>query len=246
MIKDTKECFVNVNSLSKKFSRSLFYTIVYGLTEILFSTLKYKQKRSILKRGEFWALKNISLKLSKGDRLGIVGVNGSGKSTLLRLISGIYEPDEGDVYVNGKLVSFLAPGTGFHPHLSVKENVYINAALLGMGKKDVNENMEQILKFSELENVVNSPLGILSPGMTMRLSISIAIISKPDIFIIDEVLAIGDINFREKVIDYLKSISDDIIIVIASHNKEIIESLCNKKLVLETKQKSNLSDIDNG
>lgn len=238
---NSRECYIHVNSLSKKFCRSLFFTIMYGLVEILFSIIKYKSKRSNLKRCEFWALKDISLNLSKGDRLGIIGKNGSGKSTLLRLISGIYEPDEGDIYLSGKIVTFLAPGTGFHPHLSVKENVYIYGALLGMSKKDINNKIDKILKFAELENIINSPLGILSPGMIMRLSISIAIISNPDIYIIDEALAIGDVIFREKVIKHLKMISNDIIIIIASHNKSIIKSLCNKTLSLEM---GKLSEID--
>lgn len=229
---NTNECFIRVEDVSKKFCRSLLRGIYYGFIDIMFVVFNYTPSRSKLKIGEFWAVKKINLNLVKGDSVGVVGPNGSGKSTLLRMLSGIYEPDEGDIRISGNIVSFLAPGTGFHPHMTVRENIYINGAILGMSKKNIDEKIDEILEFAELKDCQDSPLGVLSPGMNMRLSISIAFASKPDIYIIDEVLAVGDIKFREKVINYLKLISSEVIIVLVSHNPEIISNICVKKLVL--------------
>lgn len=231
MEKENSEIYIEVKGLSKKFCQSLMLTIYYGFLEIILNFFKIKVKRSKLRKGEFWAFDDLNLKLQKGDILGVIGTNGSGKSTLLRILSGIYEPDIGDVYIKGKVVSFLSPGAGFHPHLTVKENIYINGALWGMSKKEIDNIVDSVLKFSELENQVNTPLGILSPGMNMRLSLAIAFQSKPDIYIIDEVLAVGDIKFRERIVEHLKEISSDTIIVLVSHNPELINQVCNKKII---------------
>lgn len=232
MISSGNECFVKVENVSKKFCRSLGRSIFYGLIDLLLTSFDIRSNRSKLRKSEFWAVDNVSLELKKGDRLGIIGTNGSGKSTLLRMIAGIYEPDKGDVYIKGKVVSFLAPGTGFHPHLTVEENIYINGALLSMTRKEIAQEMDKILSFTELKESIDTPLGVLSPGMSMRLSIAVALMSKPDIFIMDEVLAVGDPKFRKKCFDYLIKISTEIIIIQVSHNMEMIEWLSTRLMTL--------------
>lgn len=227
------EPFIHIDGVSKKFCRSLIRTIFYGFIDILFVIIKCKPSRNKLRKDEFWAIRDVSLKLKKGDSVGISGPNGIGKSTLLRICSGIYEPDEGSVRTCGRVVSFLAPGTGFHPHLTVKENIYINGSLLGMNKSDIVKKIPEIIEFAELKNVINTPLGVLSPGMNMRLSISIAFASKPDIYIIDEVLAVGDIKFRDKVIKHLNEIASEVIIILVSHNPEIIKRVCKNSYELQ-------------
>ncbi len=229
---NNSDCFVEVNSLSKKFCRSIIRGTYYALLDIIGALIGFVPSRLNLRKGEFWAVKNINFELKQGQSLGITGGNGAGKSTILRMISGVYEPDAGNIVIKGKTVSFLGPGTGFHPHLTVNENIYINGAILGMSNDNINNSKDEILKFAELDNSINAPMGSLSPGMSMRLSLSIAFASKSDIYIIDEALSLGDIKFREKVINHLNRIAPEVIIIMVSHNPEIINRICKQKLEL--------------
>ena len=148
----------------------------------------------------FCALDNISFSVKKGDIVGIVGANGSGKSTLLKILSRITEPTKGEVKIRGKVASLLEVGTGFHPELTGRENVYINGAILGMTRKDVDERFDKIIEFSGVKDFINTPIKRYSSGMTVRLGFAVAAHLDPDILIVDEVLAVGDINFQNQCI----------------------------------------------
>lgn len=183
---------------------------------------------------EFTPLDNISFEINKGDFFSIAGRNGSGKSTLLRTISGIYTPTSGTVHIDGSLVPFIELGVGFNPQLTGKENIYLNAALLGFSREQVNEIYADIVKFAELEDFMEERLQNYSSGMQVRLAFSIAIRAKTDILLLDEVLAVGDTAFQEKCFEYFRRIkSEERTVVLVTHNMNHIREFCNRGLVLE-------------
>lgn len=185
------------------------------------------------KKEEVWALKNISLTIKKGETIGIIGDNGSGKSTLLKIISGITTPTEGSIKVNGRICSIIELGAGFHPDLTGKENVYLNATLLGLTKKEIDKKYKEIVDFADIGKFIDQPVRTYSSGMTMRLGFSVAVHLDPDILLIDEVLAVGDEEFQGKSfrqIQTFKQLSKTIIIV--SHNLFILENTCSKLLLM--------------
>ena len=182
----------------------------------------------------FCALDNISFSVKKGDIVGIVGANGSGKSTLLKILSRITEPTKGEVKIRGKVASLLEVGTGFHPELTGRENVYINGAILGMTRKDVDERFDKIIEFSGVKDFINTPIKRYSSGMTVRLGFAVAAHLDPDILIVDEVLAVGDINFQNQCIQKMKSIAESgKTILFVSHNNHLLRKLCNKGILLK-------------
>lgn len=179
-------------------------------------------------------LKNISFEVEKGDFFGIVGRNGSGKSTLLKLISQIYEPDSGEIKVNGKLVPFIELGVGFNPDLTGRENIYLNGALLGFSHEEVSNMYEEIVEFAELEEFMDQKLKNYSSGMQVRLAFSIAIKAQGDILVLDEVLAVGDEAFQRKCNDYFQKIKKDKkTVILVTHSMEDIRKFCNKAILIQ-------------
>jgi ABC-type polysaccharide/polyol phosphate transport system ATPase subunit len=193
-------------------------------------TLKEKvlfSRRS--KYDELWVLKGIDLKVEKGKTLGLIGQNGSGKSTLLKLMTRIIYPDRGNVKIKGKISSLLELGAGFHPDFSGMENIYMNAAIFGLTKKEIDRKLEEIIDFSELEEFIDSPVRTYSSGMYMRLAFSIAINVEPDVLLIDEILSVGDEGFQKKCFNKMKSFkSRGTTTVIVSHGLEQLEMLCDE------------------
>ena len=189
-------------------------------------------KRTIYE--EFLALDDVSFSIKHGETCGIIGPNGSGKSTLLKLMAKIIQPTSGEVIVNGPLSALLELGAGFHPDLTGRENIYINAAILGMKKKDVDRKLNDIIKFSELDRFIDTPVKNYSSGMYMRLGFSVAINVNPDILLVDEVLAVGDQAFQAKcykvIYDFMKSGKT---IIIVSHDLETISDLCSKVIFMK-------------
>jgi len=186
----------------------------------------------------FWALNNISFTLCKGDSFGIIGNNGAGKSTLLKVLTGVLIPDKGYVNVNGNVSALLSSGAGFHPDLSGRENVYLNAIFLGLTKKEVDEIYDEIVSFAELEDFIHTQLRYYSSGMRARLGFSVAVHVKTDILIVDEVLGSGDKDFRKKAEKKMEQFMRQAkAIVIVSHNTDLITNLCNKFLWLEKGEK---------
>ena len=181
-----------------------------------------------------WALKDINFELNKGEVLGIIGKNGAGKSTLLKILSKITSPTTGSIKFNGRIASLLEVGTGFHPELTGKENVYLNGAILGMTKAEISAKYDEIVDFSGCERYIDTPVKRYSSGMTVRLAFAVAAFLEPDILIIDEVLAVGDAEFQKKAIGKMQDISNEggRTVLFVSHNMAAVKSLCTKAILL--------------
>lgn len=204
----------------------------------------YKDKSHTLKekvlsrrRGNYellHVLDNISFSLNKGDAVGLIGHNGSGKSTTLKLLNRILYPEKGTVEIRGKVSSLIELGAGFHPDMTGRENIYINATIFGLKKAEIDRRLDDIIRFSELERYIDNPVRTYSSGMYMRLAFSVAINVDADILLIDEILAVGDANFQRKCFDRLQRIKNEgVTIVIVSHSMDQIRSICNRVIWLE-------------
>jgi lipopolysaccharide transport system ATP-binding protein len=182
---------------------------------------------------EFWALKNVNFDVKQGDRVGIIGRNGAGKSTLLKVLSRITEPSKGRVEITGRVASLLEVGTGFHPELTGRENIYLNGAILGMGRAEIKQKFDEIVDFSGVENFLDTPVKRYSSGMYVRLAFAVAAHLEPEIMIIDEVLAVGDAAFQKKCLGKMNEVSKSgRTILFVSHNLSAVETLCNRAVVL--------------
>lgn len=183
---------------------------------------------------EFWALRNIDLEVLHGDVLGIIGRNGAGKSTLLKVLSHITEPTEGRVEIRGRTSSLLEVGTGFHSELTGRENIYLNGSILGMSKAEINRRFDEIVEFSEIELFLDTPVKRYSSGMYVRLAFAVAAHLEPDILIVDEVLAVGDVAFQKKCLGKMGAeAASGKTVLLVSHNMAAVESLCTRALLLE-------------
>lgn len=205
------------------------YDRIQSMKEYLVQMVKGK-----IKYEEFWALKDVSFEVKKGEVLGIIGHNGAGKSTLLKVISGILKPTAGSVHVNGTIVPMLELGSGFDFDLTGRENVFLNGAILGYSELFLKEKYEEIVDFSELGQFIDVPLRNYSSGMVMRLAFSIATVVRPDILIVDEILAVGDAAFQEKSKKrMLELMGGGTTVLFVSHSIQQIREMCNKVLWLE-------------
>lgn len=190
------------------------------------------------KNETFYALKDVSFELKKGETLGIIGGNGAGKSTLLKLLSSVTSPTEGTIYLNGRVASLLEVGTGFHRELTGRENIYLNGAILGMTKAEIDEKIEDIIEFSEVRQFIDTPVKRYSSGMYVKLAFSVAAHLDSEIIIMDEVLAVGDVRFQEKCIKKMKSLaSEGRTILYVSHNMNTVRQLCDRCIVLDKGEK---------
>lgn len=184
-----------------------------------------------LKYNEFWVLNDINLKVKRGESLALIGRNGCGKSTLLKLIAGIFEPTKGTVQVNGSIAPLINLGAGFDMEATAEENIYLNGAILGYSKKDMKEKYDRIVEFSELKNFMQTPLKNFSSGMLARLGFSIAVDVKPDLLIVDEILAVGDTNFQKKCYDRIKTLlAEGTTMIFVSHDIKTVQQLCQNAL----------------
>ena len=219
---------VSVSSISKK------YQLPLSKKEASNSFLnKFFTKR---KYEEYWAVNDVSFTLNKGDKLGIIGNNGAGKSTLLKILSKITKPTAGKVNIEGKVASLLEVGTGFHPELSGRDNIYLNGAILGMSKKQITQQFDEIVEFAgdQIIKFLDTPVKRYSSGMYVRLGFAISAHLDPDILIVDEVLAVGDADFQKKSLGKMKEVaSKEKTILFVSHNLTAVANLCNKTLHLE-------------
>lgn len=193
------------------------------------SSIKDESDRDVL-----IALKDINFELKRGEILGVVGKNGAGKSTLLKLISRITKPTEGEITINGRVASLLEVGTGFHPELTGRENVYLNGTILGMKKKEIDEKLDEIIEFSGVERFLDTPVKRYSSGMTVRLAFAVAAHLDPEILIIDEVLAVGDVEFQRKCLGKMGDVSrSGKTVLFVSHNMGAVAELCTRAILLE-------------
>lgn len=192
----------------------------------------FKKTKSV--HEEFWALKNISFEINKGERVGIIGRNGAGKSTLLKILSQITEPTTGKITIDGKVSSLLEVGTGFHPELTGRENIFLNGAIIGMSKKEIESKFDQIVAFAEIEKFLDTPVKHYSSGMYVRLAFSVSAHIDPDILIVDEVLSVGDAAFQKKCIGKIEEVSGfGRTILFVSHNMGQVNNLCTHAILLD-------------
>jgi len=201
----------------------------YGMMDIgrnMFGLASHSER---LRKGEFWALDDVSFDVKKGETLGIIGANGSGKTTLLKLLNGIFWPDRGRVTIKGRVGVLIEAGAGFHPLLTGRENIYLNAAILGMKKRDVEEKFDSIVEFADIGDFIDAPVKHYSSGMFVRLGFAIAVQCDPDILLIDEVLAVGDLSFRMKCTEKIKELQrNKKTIIYVSHEMETVKRICQK------------------
>ena len=233
LVKMTKPVMTCTN-ISKKFCRDLKRSLWYGAKDIIGELTFTRENTAKLRKKEFWSLNDVSFELAKGETLGLVGHNGAGKSTLLKLLIGFYYPDIGQINIRGRVGALIELGAGFNPMLTGRENIYINASVLGMRKKDVDQRFREILDFADIGDFIDSPVRNYSSGMKVRLGFSVATHLEPDILLIDEILAVGDSSFRERCYQRLiehKENGGSVIFV--SHNSLAVEAISDKVMVLE-------------
>ena len=205
----------------------------------LYHEKKQSLKERVLRAGhnpydDFWALQNVSFEVVEGETVGILGRNGSGKSTLLKCISGILQPTQGKVMVRGQLAALLELGAGFQPELSGRDNIYLNASLLGLSTKEVDRRFDDIVGFAELEQFIDNQVKYYSSGMYVRLGFAVAVNVDPDVLVVDEVLAVGDENFQRKCLARIKEFQDDgRTILFVTHSAEMVRQICDRAVVLD-------------
>ncbi|BAY87269.1 ABC transporter-related protein [Calothrix parasitica NIES-267] len=227
------EVVLSVNGVSKRFCRDLKKSLFYGVQDIASEIIGIRGSSDKLRPKEFWALNDVSFELRRGEALGLVGKNGSGKSTLLRIIAGLIKPDAGTVEVNGRVAPLIALGAGFNPILTGRENIYANMSILGLSKEEIDERFDEVVEFAEIGDAIDSPVRSYSSGMAARLGFASAIHTDPDILLIDEVLAVGDIRFRAKCHRRLHKLRQNgTSFILVSHNTQAILNVCASSVYL--------------
>ncbi len=194
----------------------------------------FKHDKRLEHGDEFWALRNVDLEVKEGEILGIIGRNGAGKSTLLKILSQITAPTEGKIKVKGRIASLLEVGTGFHPELTGRENVFLNGAILGMTRKEVRSKFDEIVAFADINEFIDTPVKRYSSGMYVRLAFAVAAHLDPEILIVDEVLAVGDAGFQAKCLSKIKEVANDQTktVIFVSHNQGAIRAICSRAVLL--------------
>lgn len=227
------DTLIRVEGLSKKFSRDLRRALFYGLQDIGYElTARTNPSNGVLRKDEFWSIKDVNFELKRGESMGLIGRNGAGKSTLLKLLSGLIKPATGRIEMRGRVGSLIELGSGFNPVLTGRENVYINGAILGLSQKKIDSVFDQIVDFSELEEFIDTPVQYYSSGMQVRLGFSVAINMEPDVLLIDEVLAVGDTAFKHKCYNAIYKLIDRAAVIFVSHSMSQVGKVCNRGLLL--------------
>ncbi|MEQ8972131.1 MAG: ABC transporter ATP-binding protein [Coleofasciculus sp. C1-SOL-03] len=194
---------------------------------------------------EFWALKDVSFEIQQGDRVGIIGRNGAGKSTLLKILSRITEPTQGSIRIKGRVASLLEVGTGFHPELTGRENIYLNGAILGMSKAEIKRKFDEIVAFAEVEKFLDTPVKRYSSGMYVRLAFAVAAHLEPEILVVDEVLAVGDVQFQKKCLGKMEEVGKEgRTVLFVSHNMGTITQLCTRAIHLSFGQIEHIGNVN--
>lgn len=218
---------IRVEGVSKKYCRSIKKSIVYGLADIGRNMLGLGSQPGRLRNDEFWAVDGVSFEVERGQTLGLIGANGSGKTTLLKMLNGIFWPDRGKITVRGRVGALIAVGAGFHPLLTGRENIYVNGAVLGIGRKAMNKQFDAIVEFSGIKDSLDMPVKYYSSGMFVRLGFAVAIHCEPEILLIDEVLAVGDISFRARCMRKLQELSArGVTKIFVTHDLNAVLNIC--------------------
>lgn len=236
---------IDVNQIAKRYrigvAQQKADTVLTQLIDLAKSPVRnFKRLSSLSKFSDdedesiFWALRNINFQVKEGEVLGIIGHNGAGKSTLLKILSRITEPSNGTIKINGRISALLEVGTGFHPELTGRDNIYMNGTILGMRKKEIDKKLDEIIDFSGIEKHIDTPVKFYSSGMKVRLGFSVAAHLEPEILIIDEVLAVGDMEFQKKCLGKMENVAGNgRTVLFVSHNMEAVDALCGRCVLLK-------------
>jgi lipopolysaccharide transport system ATP-binding protein len=236
------ETIIIVENLGKKYRlrhqarRQRYVALRDVVTEKFKGLFRFRNRRLETPTSEdFWALKDVSFEIKRGEVVGIIGRNGAGKSTLLKLLSRITEPTEGRLTLRGRIASLLEVGTGFHPELTGRENIFLNGAILGMSRAEIKKKFDEIVAFAEVEKFLDTPVKHYSSGMYVRLAFAVAAHLEPEILVVDEVLAVGDAEFQKKCLGKMENVSrtEGRTVLFVSHNMKAIQTLCRTGIVLE-------------
>ncbi len=235
---------IEVKNISKKYrkgEKQLYYSLRDTISGILKNPTQNIKPLDNLQKNEFWALKNISFSVQKGEVLGIIGKNGAGKSTLLKVLSRITTPTSGEAILRGRVGSLLEVGTGFHQELTGKENIFLSGVILGMTRSEVEDKLEKIIKFAEVEEFIDTPIKHYSSGMRLRLAFSVAAHLQPEILLVDEVLSVGDADFQRKSLKKMSNVANQgQTLILVSHDMTAIQNICQKTLHIENGKVKNL------
>ncbi|QEG21513.1 ABC transporter ATP-binding protein [Mariniblastus fucicola] len=246
---DNSNLILDVNDVSKVFCRNLKRAMRYGLHDLGKELIGRGADRAEgkLRPGEFYSVRNASFKIEPGECVALIGPNGAGKSTMLKMINGLIKPDKGEIKIRGKIGALIELGTGFNPILSGRENIYINAAVLGMTKRDVDEVFDEIVDFAELHHVIDAPVKTYSSGMRIRLGFSVAANLRPQLLLIDEVLAVGDVGFRMKCFKHLRTlVASGVSIILVTHAVGMLQRVATRAVVFNRGRIVHDGDLDAG
>nr|WP_319392825.1 ABC transporter ATP-binding protein [uncultured Desulfobacter sp.] len=236
---------IKVEGVSKKFCRNLKKSLWYGIKDLGNELLGRKHGgNGTLRPDEFWAVNDVNFELKRGECLGLIGHNGAGKTTLLRMLNGLIKPDAGRIEVRGRIGALIALGAGFNPVLTGRENIYVNAAVLGLSKSEIDAKFDEIVKFSELEEFIDAPVQSYSSGMQIRLGFAVASTLDPDVLILDEVLAVGDLNFQSKCLQRVGELVGNAAVILVSHYPHHIKKMCNQLILLDKGRELKIGDSD--
>src|SRR5690242_9321002 len=227
------EVLVEVQKVSKRFCKDLKRSIRYGFMDSIRALRGKDMDASALRKDEFWAVRDISFKLRRGECLGLIGHNGAGKSTLLKMLNGLISPDQGKIIMSGKIGALIELGAGFSPILTGRENIYNNAAVLGFSRKDIDERFEEIVAFSEIGEFLDMPVQNYSSGMKVRLGFAVACFLNPDVLLVDEVLAVGDLGFILKCFRKIDELLPQTAVIFVSHSMPMIARICNEIILMD-------------
>ncbi|AGC77397.1 lipopolysaccharide transport system ATP-binding protein [Nonlabens dokdonensis] len=241
---ENKEILVKVEGLSKKFCKSLKKSLKYGIYDLV-ANLRGKPSSDDLRPDEFWALKDINFELRRGECLGLIGHNGAGKSTLLKILNGLINPDHGKVTMRGRVGALIELGAGFNQVMTGRENIFNNGAILGFSREEIDAKVEEIIDFAEISDFIDMPVRNYSSGMKVRLGFAVAAQMEPDVLIIDEVLAVGDLGFVLKCFKQIDNILPNTAIIFVSHNMPMVSRICNQVILID-KGKSRFHGADVG
>lgn len=230
-----RETLVKVENASKKFCRDFKRSLWYGALDISKAMLGIHPKNN-LRKAEFWAVKDISFTLKRGECIGLIGHNGAGKSTLLKMLNGLIPPDQGRIEMRGRVNALIELGAGFNPILTGRENIYNNGSVLGFSKKEIDAKIDSIIEFSEIGDFIDSPVQNYSSGMRVRLGFAVAAQMEPDVLIIDEVLAVGDLGFVLKCFNRIDSILQNAAVIFVSHSMPQVSRICTEIILMDKGQ----------
>ena len=242
---DSTQVLLRANGLGKKYARSLRQAVNYGMRDVM-SEMFGRKRQAQLRQDEFWALKDVGFELARGECLAVLGSNGAGKSTLLKLLSGMLLPDGGSIERHGRMEKMIELSGGFSPQLTGRENVALRARLLGLTATQLAQRIDEIVDFAEIAEFIDTPVQFYSSGMRSRLGFALSVVMQPDILIIDEVLAVGDLGFRMKCYERVDQMRASAAVILVSHSMNHVARMASRALVLHKGRVAHLGDVQTG